>query len=283
MTYTFEMSTFLFGIMAFFVGACFGSFMNVCIYRLPVSKSIVRPRSMCPICGSMVKSYDNIPILSYMWLKGRCRNCKTPISVRYPIVELLAGMFAFCVLNAFGPRGESIVYFAFIASLIVITFIDIDHRIIPNVISLGGIPIGFLASFLVPRTRMAVFPLPDFVAKACSFLGLPQISGHSFLGIVIGSVGLFLVAYIYHLITKTRGMGMGDVKLLAMIGAFLGWEGVFFTVFMGSVVGSIVGGAIAIAQNKNLKSKIPFGPFLSLGAITYVFFGPFLFRLYFNL
>ncbi len=282
-SYTFEMSTFLTGIVIFFIGATFGSFMNVCIYRIPASKSIVHPRSSCPVCGTMIKSYDNIPVLSYLWLRGRCRHCQTPISARYPIVEILAGLFAFCLFNAFGPRAESIAYFAFVASLIVIAFIDIDHRIIPNVISLGGIPIGFVASFLVHRGTMAVFPLPGMIAQACAYLGLPLMTGHSFLGIIIGGTSLWLVAHVYRLITKKTGMGMGDVKLLAMIGAFLGWEGVAFTIFMASTVGSVVGIAMAVYQKKNLKLKIPFGPFLTLGAITHVFFGPYLIRLYFNL
>jgi len=131
----------------FFLGSCIGSFLNVCIYRLPESKSIVRPGSACPKCGTPIKFYDNIPILSYLWLRGKCRRCGSLISIRYPLVELLSGLFALSMFLKFGPSPEAVAYYLLICALLVITFIDIDHQIIPDVITLPGIPICFAATF----------------------------------------------------------------------------------------------------------------------------------------
>ncbi len=134
-------------VFSFIFGICIGSFLNVCIYRLPASKSIVHPRSMCSNCGTPIASYDNIPILSYLWLKGRCRHCRTKFSLRYPMVELLGGLFALGTYLKFGLTLEALIYYLFFAALMVVAFIDLDHRIIPDVITLPGIPICFAASF----------------------------------------------------------------------------------------------------------------------------------------
>lgn len=246
----------------FIVGLCLGSFLNVCIYRLPENRSIVRPPSACGVCGRPIRWYDNIPVLSYIALRGRCRHCKASFSVRYPIVELLTGLFALAIWFQFGPTPQSAVYFAFIASLLVITFIDIDHRIIPDVISLPGIGLGFGCSFLVPHLSWS----------------------NSLIGILVGGGVLFLVIYGYYLVTGVMGMGLGDVKLLAMIGAFIGWQGVLFTIMASSFIGTIVGVAEMIRTRQGLKLAIPFGPFLAMGAVLYIFFGPqliewYLFRL----
>ncbi len=249
------------GIIFFLFGLCIGSFINVCIYRLPESKSIVYPGSSCPKCGYEIKFYDNIPILSYLWLRGRCRQCSVPISPRYPIVELICGLFAVCAFLRFGLTIETAVYYAFIVSLIVITYIDIDHQIIPFIIAVPGIPIGFLASFV----------LPDITYT------------DSILGILTGGGSLYLVLTSWKLIKGYEGMGFGDVELLAMIGAFIGWKGVLFTIFVGSALGTLVGITIMLVTRKDLKLKIPFGPFLSIGAITYLFMGPELIYWYFNL
>ncbi len=236
----------------FIFGMCIGSFLNVCIYRLPASKSITNPpRSICPNCNSHIRFYDNIPVLSYIWLKGRCRNCDAPISFRYPLVEVMSGIVAVAMLFKFGLSLESLVYFVFISSLLVITFIDLDHKIIPDVISLPGIPIGLVASFA----------LPTITLKA------------SALGLLIGGGSLWFVAWAYNLIAHRDGMGGGDIKLLAMIGTIIGWKGVIFTIFASSVIGSCVGITMMLIKGKNMKFAIPFGPFLSIGAIAYVFFG----------
>lgn len=251
-----ELSTFIFGL-------CIGSFLNVCIYRLPDSKSIMDPpRSFCPNCGSGILFYDNIPVLSYLWLKGRCRHCNARISVRYPMVELLSGVVALCILSKFGLTSQGLVYYAFGASLIVISFIDIDHKIIPDVITLPGIPVFFMmASFIIPEMTYI----------------------DSILGLLAGGGSLILVAWTYHLIAKKEGMGGGDIKLLAMIGALIGWQGVLFTIFAASAAGSVTGLVTMLRLHKNMKLAIPFGPFLSLGAVIYIFFGTELINWYFNL
>ena len=238
-------------IYVFFLGMCVGSFMNVCIYRLPNAKSIVRPRSMCPKCGNPIRFYDNIPLFSYLWLRGRCRHCNTSISFRYPMVEVMAGFFALIVYLWFGITLKAFVYYAFIATLLVITFIDIDHYIIPDVITLPGIPICFLASFALPTVTYK----------------------DALLGILAGGGSLFAVAWIYHLLTGKEGMGGGDIKLLSMIGALLGWKGVFFTIFVSSAFGTLIGSAVMLYTRKDRKLAVPFGPFLAMGAIVYVFFG----------
>jgi len=255
------MYNYLVEIIVFVFGLCIGSFMNVCIYRVPASKSIVYPGSMCPKCGNVIRFYDNIPVLSYLWLKGRCRNCNESISIRYPLVEIISGLFSLCAFLIFGLSLEGIIYYIFISTLLVITFIDIDHQIIPDTISIPGIPAGFIASFVLPSLTYM----------------------DSLLGILAGGVSLFLVAWIYELIKGKSGMGGGDIKLLAMIGAFIGWKGVLFTIFISSAVGTLTGIIIMLRTQKGLKLAVPFGPFLSIGAVIYIFFGPQLIYWYLNL
>ena len=244
-----------------FIGMCVGSFLNVCIHRLPAGLSIVRPPSACPKCGTSIRWYDNIPVISYLLLRGRCRGCQVPISIRYPIVELLTGLFAMITWLQFGPIPATLIYFLFIAALLVITFIDIDHRIIPDIISLPGIGLGFAASFLLPRV--------DWIS--------------SLIGIAAGGGLLLSIAWGYHLLTGKDGMGGGDIKLLAMIGAFLGWKGVLFTVMAASFIGTAVGIVMMVRARKGMKMALPFGPFLAIGAILYLFFGPQIIRWYFGL
>ena len=233
-------------------GLCIGSFLNVCIHRLPDGFSIVKPPSSCPKCSARIRWYDNLPVLSWILLQGRCRNCKAPISIRYPIVELLTGGFALILWMSFGLDWQTLIYFIFVSALLVITFIDIDHRIIPDIISLPGIPIGFAASFILPQIDWT----------------------DSLIGILAGGGSLLAIAWGYQLFTGKDGMGGGDIKLLAMIGAFLGWKGVLFTLMAASFVGTFVGLIVMIRARKGMKLAIPFGPFLSIGAICYIFFGP---------
>ena len=248
-------------IFIFAMGLCIGSFLNVCIYRLPLSKSIVHPRSMCSNCGTPIASYDNIPILSYLWLRGRCRHCSAKFSLRYPMVELLGGLLALGTYLKFGLTVEALIYYAFCSILLVVTFIDLDHRIIPDFITLPGIPICFAAAFALPDVTYI----------------------EALLGILIGGGSLFAVAWMYNLITKKEGMGGGDIKLLAMIGAIVGWQGVLFTIFVASLVGTLAGMAVMLQSRKGMKLAVPFGPFLSIGSITYIFFGTSLISWYFNL
>jgi leader peptidase (prepilin peptidase)/N-methyltransferase len=233
-------------------GLCIGSFLNVCIHRLPLKQSVVRPRSRCPQCETPIRAYDNLPVLSYLWLGGRCRDCRARISPRYPLVELLSGAFAAMTYLKFGLSGQALVLFLFLAALLVITFIDLDHRIIPDVLSLPGIPVGFASSFGL----LAITPF------------------ESLLGILSGGGSLFLVAWGYQLLARREGMGGGDIKLLAMIGAFVGWKGVVFTIFVSSLTGTLAGAALICLKGGNMKLAVPFGPFLAIGAISYLFTGP---------
>ncbi len=255
------MANYLTEFLVFVFGICIGSFLNVCIYRLPESKSIVHPRSMCPNCGTLISFYDNIPIFSYMALKGKCRHCEARISFRYPVTEFISGIFAVGVFLKYGLGFEALIYYTFIATLLVITFIDIDHQIIPDVISLPGIPIFFAASFVLPNITFV----------------------ESILGVLIGGGSLWLVAQLYYLLTRKEGMGGGDIKLLAMMGAIIGWKGVLFTIFVASAVGTLAGMLVILKTGKSMKLKVPFGPFLAIGAIAYIFLGPQLMAWYFNL
>jgi leader peptidase (prepilin peptidase) / N-methyltransferase len=246
----------------FLFGLCIGSFLNVCIYRLPASKTITDPpRSICPSCNRQIRYYDNIPILSYLWLKGRCRHCGTRIPFRYVVVELMTGVVAVGILFHFGLTLEGLIYFVFISSLIIMTFIDIDHRIIPDVITLPGILIGLIASLALPTVGFK----------------------NAIVGMLVGGGSLWLVAWVYYLLTRKDGMGGGDIKLLAMMGTIVGLKGVIFTIFVSSAVGTVVGVTLMIIKGKDMKFAVPFGPFLSIGAITYIFFGHEIIRAYFNL
>jgi leader peptidase (prepilin peptidase)/N-methyltransferase len=245
-------------IFVFIFGACIGSFLNVCIYRIPEGKSIIHPPSACPQCGYRIRFYDNIPIVSYILLRGRCRRCQIHIPIRYPLVELITGLAALSVFLKYGPTPAAGIYFLFIAVLLVITFIDIDHQIIPDILSVTGIPLFFLLGFLVP-----------FITWKDALIG-----------ILAGGGLLYAVAFGYQLLTGRDGMGGGDIKLLAMIGAMIGWQGILFTVFVSSLSGTVIGLLLALPAGRSMKSRLPFGPFLAAGAIAYLFCGPALIRWY---
>jgi leader peptidase (prepilin peptidase)/N-methyltransferase len=246
-------------ISLFCFGAVVGSFLNVCIHRIPASRSIVSPPSACPECSSPIRFYDNIPIFSYIVLGGRCRVCNAPISPRYPLVEALTAAMTVLLYLRFSFSTEFVVFFVFTAALVVITFIDLTHRIIPDVISLPGIPAALAAS--------VVLALPG------GFEGVLTGLSNSVIGILVGGGVLFFVAWGYYLATGKEGMGGGDIKLLAMIGALLGWKGVLFTLFIGSLAGAFVGGVLMLFFGKDRRYAVPFGPFLALGALVYLFSG----------
>ena len=241
----------LFYAFAVIFGSVVGSFLNVCIYRLPRRESVAFPPSRCPGCGSGIRWYDNVPILSYLLLRGKCRSCGSKISPQYPVVELINGLLTLFLFLKFGASPTFFVLFIFSCALVVITFIDLEHQIIPDVISLPGIVIGFAASFFLP------------------WLGWKS----SLIGIVAGGGSLLIVAYLYELFAKKEGMGGGDIKLLAMMGAFLGWRAVPFILFASSLLGSVIGISLMVARKKDSKLAIPFGPFLAMGALLYMFFG----------
>lgn len=229
-----------------------GSFLNVCIFRLPQNLSIVSPRSFCPHCQKSIPAYDNIPLWSYFLLRGKCRYCQGRISWRYPLVEALTGTIALSLYVQLGLTLVFISFLAFAAAMIVITFIDLDHRIIPDVISLPGIGIGLLLSFFLPSISVK----------------------DSLIGIIAGGGTLYVVALAYETLTKREGMGGGDVKLLAMIGAWLGWKAILFTLFFASLSGTFIGGGAMLLQKQGRHYAIPFGPFLAFSALAYIFFGP---------
>ena len=247
-----------FYIFAFIFGAVVGSFLNVCICRLPRDESIVFPPSHCPNCDFKIPFYDNIPIFSYLVLRGKCRSCKGPISIQYPLVELVNALLTLFLFMKFGPSLTFLALFIFCSALVVITFIDLEHQIIPDVISLPGIPLGFISSFFIS----------DLYHEGM-LLGWKS----SLIGIAVGGGSLWLVATGYELITRKEGMGGGDIKLLAMMGAFLGWPAIPFVIFVSSLIGSVIGITVMLIQKKDSKLAIPFGPFLALGAVLYIFFG----------
>ncbi len=239
-------------VCSFILGILIGSFLNVCIYRIPAEESIVSPPSRCPNCGASIRWYQNIPIFSYLMLRGKCGSCRVGISWRYPVIEALTGALFVLVFLSFQFSAATVVYWLFVAALVVITFIDLDHQIIPDVISLPGIVVGFLCSFAIPWLTWS----------------------DSLLGILLGGGSLWLVAVLYELLTKKEGMGGGDIKLLAMIGAFLGWKAILPIIFFSSLIGSLVGVPVMLAKKADSTLAIPFGPFLALGAVVYLFWGP---------
>lgn len=244
--------------IAFIFGAVVGSFLNVCIYRMPLEQSVVSPGSRCMGCGTSIRWYDNIPVVSWLVLRGRCRSCGAPFSVRYPLVELLTALLATLLILKFGLTLRFAIMFVFCAALVVVTFIDFDHQIIPDEISLSGIGLGFVSSFFLPEHGWL----------------------SSLLGIVAGWGLLALVFYGYLWLTGREGMGGGDAKLLAMMGAFLGLQAVPFIIFASSLVGTVAGLSIMAIQRKDRHLAIPFGPYLALGAVLYIFIGPQIIRWY---
>ncbi len=265
-------------ISASLFGAIVGSFLNVCIFRIPLGTSLVSPSSRCPQCKTPIKTYDNIPILSYFLLGGKCRYCRAPISARYPLVESMMVLFSVVLILKFGLSPSFFIYFILISSLVVVSFIDLDHRIIPDKISLPGIILGLLASFVKPVEGQYDF-LVLYVFKTVKGV-LNMATLDSLLGIFIGGGLLYAVAVLFYWATKKEGMGGGDIKLLAMIGAFLGWSSTLFTILVSSLIGSMVGIAIMVATGADSKYAIPFGPFLSMGAAIYLFFGREIIRWY---
>lgn len=239
--------------MAFVFGACIGSFLNVCIYRMPLEKSVVFPASHCQACFTVLPWYDNLPLLSYLIRRGHCGFCGAHFSARYFFVELLTGLMAVAVMSQFGLTLVALGYFAFVAALIVITFIDLDHQIIPDVISLPGIVVGLLFSLLSPLPTLTIWT--------------------SLLGALAGAGSLLAVALGYQAVSGREGMGGGDVKLLAMIGAFLGWRSIPFTIFFASCIGSLIGVGTMIRRQADSQLALPFGPFLSFAALAYLFYG----------
>jgi leader peptidase (prepilin peptidase)/N-methyltransferase len=252
---------FLIKIFIFLFGLAIGSFLNVCIYRMPHDLSIVKPSSFCPKCSSKIKWYHNIPVLSYIILGGKCAYCGENISVTYPLIEILSGLVFLINFLIFGFNIQYLTIVIFESLLLIVIFVDLEHMIIPDEISIGGIVAGFILSFFQNSISWQ----------------------DSLLGIVIGGGILLLIIKGYYLLTKKEGMGGGDVKLLAMIGAFLGYKSLFFVILCSSFLGTLIGIPIMIIKGKDKNFAIPFGPFLSIAAILYIYFGEKIISSYLNL
>lgn len=269
------------------VGLVIGSFLSVCIYRIPRSRELdaetegdnqpsnddrlpisfnTPRRSICPRCSTQLLWYHNIPVFSWLFLRGKCAFCSAPISFRYPLVEALTGVAAIACYRSFELTPTSIIIFLFICSLIVITFIDYDFFIIPNVITIPGTTLGLAFSIVNEYT---------------GFFGAPLTSGtvETTLGILLGAGFLFLVSEVYLRLRKIEGLGMGDVKLLAMTGAFFGPSCSLYTIFLGSLLGSIIGIALLLLVGRKMNQPIPFGPYLAGATIIYIFSGDALLQL----
>ena len=253
----------------FILGTIVGSFLNVIIYRLPREQSIIKPASHCPKCKTPIKPYDNIPILSYIILGGKCRHCGEKISFRYPLVEFLTGSLFLAVIVNFGLTFYSICTLIFVSSLVAVTFIDLDFKIIPNEITIPGTLIFFLIPLMIKLLKI----------KIAWKVSLKD----SLIGILVGGGVLALIAILYEKLRKKEGMGFGDVKLLAYIGAFLGWEKVILTLFIGSFTGLIIMLPFMLLGKAKMQTAIPFGPFLVIGAFISLFWGDlFLLSLMYN-
>jgi leader peptidase (prepilin peptidase)/N-methyltransferase len=265
-------------IFFFLFGAVIGSFLNVCIVRLPQDQSVVRPRSRCPNCGMLIKAYDNIPIVSFLLLRGRCRDCKKRISFLYPTVEFLTGLVFVACVWVFGLTWLTLKAASLGCGLVVLICTDIKFRLLPNEITLYGILVGLGFSIFVPlrdRSLEVFFVLLSFVTRRAEVLipyGDLSIL-NSFAGALFGGGILFLVGEIYFRLRHIEGMGMGDVKMMAMVGSFLGVKLTFFTIMFGSMLGTVFGIVAILQQQKDLRYELPFGTFLGSAAMVLALFG----------
>ncbi len=235
---------------ALLMGLCVGSFLNVVIYRLPLGQSLVSPRSRCTKCGYELRWYDNVPVLSWAWLGGRCRQCRAPISAQYPIVEIITGLL-FLLVVWLTPVGPLLFSRLILMAILVALFgIDLEHQILPNSITLPGIAVGLMFSVIAP---------PGWK--------------DALMGAVLGAAVLYGIAAAYYAVRREEGLGMGDVKMLAMIGAFLGWKAVLVTLVLSSFSGAAIGLALIAAHRGGMKLALPFGTFLAVGALAAMLVG----------
>jgi leader peptidase (prepilin peptidase)/N-methyltransferase len=259
-------------LIIFLFGLIIGSFLNVCILRIPIEKSIVLPPSHCPSCGTSIKPYDNIPVVSWLVLVGRCRKCKVRISAMYPMVELGTGLLFLACYLAFGLNAEALKWAIFVALIIVLTITDLRERILPDKVNFVGLGLGLLLSLftrpvdgtaLWVANRLFAYPPPE---AALSF-------GDALIGAGAASGLLWVVAEGYFRARGREGMGLGDVKMMAMAGAFLGLQRALLTILAGSLLGSVIGIAVIAIGRKGRDFELPFGSFLGAGAMLVVFFG----------
>jgi leader peptidase (prepilin peptidase)/N-methyltransferase len=236
---------------ALLLGLIVGSFANVCIHRLPRRQSVGTPPSSCPRCGARIRPWDNVPVLSYLALRGRCRGCRAPISVRYPLVEAANGAAYLGLAVLMGPTLRTVAMMALVTALLVLSLIDLEWQILPNVITIPGVAVGLLASVLPgPPT------LPGALAAAAG-----------------GYLALMALALLWQRLRKVEALGQGDWKMTAMLGAFFGWQGMVLTVFLASLLGTLVGVGLILFGGRTGQHKLPLGTFLGLAGIAVVFVG----------
>lgn len=263
--------------LAFLFGLLIGSFLNVCIYRMPRDISVLRPaRSHCPHCDHVIRWYDNIPVISFLLLRGKCRDCKERISLRYPIVEILTGAVFFGSIFTFGLSLLALKYVLFGSSMIALIFSDFEERILPDEFTIGGTVVGIALSLVVPLNPSLAFFLAPFTRN-------PQILSliESLLGSVVCAGVLWGVGYLYERFRNKEGLGFGDVKMVMMIGAFLGLQGALLTVIAGSILGSVVGLIYIYSTGKNASTyELPFGSFLGLAASLVAIWGEVVLKAY---
>ncbi len=252
---------------AFAVGAIVGSFLNVVIYRVPRGESIVFPASRCPHCSTPIRPYDNVPIFAWLWLGGKCRSCRGSISLQYPLVELANALFYVAILQRTGVSLSFLAVAALVSMTIALIYIDLEWQILPDVIDLPGVAIGLAIGALHLGAMV-----PDLL--------LSKTLLDSLAGAVAGGGVLLAIGLSYKLIRKVEGMGLGDVKMMAMLGAALGWEPLFPLLLLASVAGSIVGVVVAAKSPEGLKVAVPFGVFLGFAFLVVLFFGPTLWEWY---
>ncbi len=246
----------LLGVFLFIIGTATGSFLNVCIVRLPLEKSVIFPRSHCLACGAPILWYDNIPLISWLVLGGRCRSCKERISFRYWFVELLTGLTFLFFYWYYGCQPVLVSYLVMVSGFIVAIFVDFEHRIIPDEVSIGGMIAGVIFSLIIPQMHGTHSP----------FLGV----GYSLLGLLVGGGSIYLMGVIGDFVFKKETMGGGDVKLMGMVGAFLGWKLALLTFFLAPFFGAAYG---IIEKIRTKDSTIAYGPFLIMGALASLFWG----------
>jgi len=257
--------------LVFMFGAAVGSFLNVVIYRLPEGLSLLHPPSRCPKCHTRLKPYDNVPVFGWLWLRGRCRYCRAPIAIRYPLIEGFTGALFLCAFWLLGLTWVTLGYWVLLGWLVALAFIDLDTLTLPNALTQSGLGLGL------------VFQAWNGHLQAGTVGGLAQ-------GLMAGVIGAVLGIWIFDIVTVVAStalgqtaMGGGDAKLAAMLGAWLGWQGVLLSGFMACLVGAIVGGGAMALKLISRRQPMPFGPFLAIGAVITMFWGPALIDTYLNI
>ena len=252
------------------LGAVLGSFANVCVRRIPAGTSVIFPRSRCNSCETPIRAFHNIPVLSWVFLRGNCSYCGERISIEYPIVELLCGVLALFLYREFGVSLELFFYLALCVSLVIITLIDIRHLIIPDIITLPGIAAGVALNAI--RTDWGAASEAVFSPGLSNYLSATADIAifNSIGGVLLGGGAFLLIAAVYRTVRKKEGMGMGDVKLVAMLGAFFGMWGVLVVIFLSSILGTLIGLSVIILRKKDPGYAIAYGPFLSFSAVLYL-------------